>query len=68
MSTTNTQTQLLELFHQHSGWLNTRILQRAKLPRISLLRLLEQGLIERAQRGVYPMPVHFWSVPCTYTV
>ena len=49
----NTQTRLLELFEQHGGWLNAREVQDAQLPSMALTRLLEQGLIERAQRGLY---------------
>ena len=52
-STFDQQNQLLELFQQHGGWLKAREVQDANMPSMALTRLLEQGLIERAQRGVY---------------
>jgi predicted transcriptional regulator of viral defense system len=44
---------LLRLFEQHGGYLTSREATQAGWPSISLTRLLERGLIERPQRGVY---------------
>ena len=44
---------LLRLFEQRGGYLTSREATQAGWPSINLTRLLERGLIERPQRGVY---------------
>jgi predicted transcriptional regulator of viral defense system len=50
---TNTQNALLRRFYQHGGVLTTHEVSAWGIPSMTLTRLIEQGLIERTQRGVY---------------
>jgi predicted transcriptional regulator of viral defense system len=47
------QNHLLNLFQTHSGLLTSREISRANIPGVTVTRLLQRGLIERVQRGVY---------------
>lgn len=51
--------QLLDLFQQQNGLVLTRDLEKAGIPRHYLTLLLRQGLIERANHGVYVTPEAF---------
>ncbi|GAA3821593.1 hypothetical protein GCM10022625_23820 [Deinococcus aetherius] len=44
---------MLDLFTQQGGYLTARDAARAGVPGVTLTRLLQQGVIERPQRGVY---------------
>jgi predicted transcriptional regulator of viral defense system len=48
-----TPDQLLDLFQAQGGLLTARVALQAGLPSMALTRLVEQGRIERIQRGVY---------------
>ena len=50
---TTTPDQLLTLFRAQGGLLTARAAGQAGLPSMAITRLLERGLIERVQRGVY---------------
>ncbi|WP_293914327.1 type IV toxin-antitoxin system AbiEi family antitoxin domain-containing protein [Deinococcus sp.] len=52
-TTKTTPDQLLDLFQAQGGLLTARAARQAGLPSMAITRLLEKGLIERIQRGVY---------------